>query len=89
MSKTSGKFIVLAVHITGRVKKAPKIQQLLSDYGCHIKTRIGLHEAAQGVCSPNGLILLDMVDDLKVVKELQAKLDAMAGVETRRLVFKG
>jgi len=79
--------IILAVHITDRVKKAPKIQQILSQFGCHIKTRIGLHEASPEFCSPNGLILLEMLDDLKTVKTLQAKLDAIAGVETKRLVF--
>lgn len=82
-----GNHIVLAVHITNRVKKAPKIQQILSQFGCHIKTRLGLHEASSDVCSPNGLILLEMLDDLKTAKALQAKLDAIAGVETRRLVF--
>jgi len=79
--------IILAVHITDRVRKAPKIQQVLSRFGCHIKTRIGLHEASPEFCSPNGLILLEMLDDLKTVKALQAKLDAIAGVETKRLVF--
>ncbi len=79
--------IILAVHITDRVKKAPKIQQVLSRFGCHIKTRIGLHEASPEFCSPNGLVLLEMLDDLKTVKALQAKLDAIAGVETKRLVF--
>ena len=79
--------IILAVHITDRVKKAPTIQQVLSRFGCQIKTRIGLHEASPEFCSPNGLILLEMLDDLKTVKALQAKLDAIAGVETKRLVF--
>ena len=79
--------IILAVHITDRVKKAPKIQQILSQFGCHIKTRVGLHEASADFCSPNGLILLEMLDDLKTVKDLQGQLDAVAGVETKRLVF--
>jgi hypothetical protein len=79
--------IILAVHVTDRVKKAIKVQQVLSQYGCHIKTRLGLHEASPTFCSANGLILLEMLDDLKTVKALQAKLDAIAGVETKRLVF--
>jgi len=85
MSKTS--HIILAIHITDRVKKAPKIQQVLSRFGCHIKTRIGLHEATAEFCSPNGLILLDMCDDLKTVRTMQEKLEAIPGVETKRLVF--
>ncbi len=79
--------IILAVHITDRVKKAPKIQQVLSKYGCSIKTRLGLHEASSDFCSPNGLVLLEMLDDAKTVKALQAELEKIVGVETKRIVF--
>lgn len=87
MAAKKDNHIILAVHITDRVQKAPRVQRILSQYGCHIKTRLGLHEATKTFCSANGLILLEMLDDLKMVKALQGKLDAVAGVETKRLVF--
>ena len=80
--------IIVAIHITDRVKKAPKIQEILSQYGCHIKTRLGLNEASPEFCSPNGLVLLEMLDEPKTVKALRDQLAKLAGVETKALVFR-
>ena len=80
--------VILAVHITDRVKKAPHVQEILSQFGCHIKVRLGLHEASPDFCSPNGLILLEMLDEPKIVKALEAKLGKIPGIETKKMVFR-
>ncbi len=82
------KHIVLGVHITDRVKHVPAIQQALTEYGCYIKTRLGLHEADKAKCSPNGLLLLEMVDDDAKVGELEKKLKAVEGIEVQKMIFK-
>ena len=56
--------IVLGVHITDRVHHAHAVQDLLTQYGCSIKTRIGLHEVSEQFCSPNGLLLLEMAGEV-------------------------
>lgn len=81
------KHVVVGVHITERVKHASEVQKVFTEFGCQIRTRLGLHEADKGVCSPNGLILLDMVDDDTKVALLKAKLKAIAGVEVQSMVF--
>lgn len=81
------KHIILGVHINGRVRHAGAVQQALTDFGCSIRTRLGLHEADQGVCSPNGLILLEMVDDAAKAAELTARLESVDGVEVQQMVF--
>lgn len=81
------KHIVIGVHITERVKHASEVQKVFTEFGCQIRTRLGLHEADQKVCSPNGLIILDMVDDDTKVAELKQKLTAIAGVEVQSMVF--
>jgi hypothetical protein len=53
------KHIIVGVHITERVKHAGDVQKVLTDFGCQIRTRLGLHEADQNLCSPNGMILLE------------------------------
>jgi hypothetical protein len=80
--------IIMGVHITDRVKKTPRIQELFAEFGCHIRTRLGLHEASDKFCSPNGLIILEMLDEPKVVEELRAKLREIDGVETQTMVFR-
>jgi hypothetical protein len=79
--------LVMAVHITDRLRRVPDVQQLFSEFGCYIKVRLGLHEAQDTVCSPNGLILLDMLYDPKACGELADKLSAIEGVEVKTIEF--
>jgi hypothetical protein len=80
------KHVILGVHITERLKKAVEVQKLLSEYGCNIKTRLGLHEV-QNVCSPNGILILEMYGDEAISLELAEKLDAIEGIEVQKMVF--
>ena len=41
--------IILGVHITDRIKHVSEVQTLFTQFGCYIKTRLGLHEASQNV----------------------------------------
>ncbi len=79
--------IVLGVHITDRVKHAHVVQDLFTEYGCSIKTRIGLHSVGDSLCSPNGLVLLELAGDEKPVFELLDKLGAVEGVDVQKMVF--
>ena len=79
--------IILGVHITDRIHHVDSVQHLLTEYGCSIRTRLGLHEADKGFCSANGLLLLEMTDDVKNADALAAKLNAIEGVEVKTMVF--
>ncbi len=50
--------IIMGVKVDHRHEDAPKVQQLLTDNGCFIKTRLGLHKATddRNICSEDGLI---------------------------------
>jgi metal-responsive CopG/Arc/MetJ family transcriptional regulator len=80
------KHIILGVHICDRLKRAVDVQTLLSQYGKHVKTRVGLHEP-EGPTEPNGLLLLEMWGDEKRCYELADKLNAIEGVEVQKMVF--
>lgn len=79
--------LIFGIHVTNRATQAGRVQQLLSEYGCNIKTRIGLHHVDNNVCSPRGLILLEMVGDDATCRELAQKLDALEGVEVKQMLF--
>lgn len=81
------KHVILGVHITDRVKRAERVQQLFTRHGCQIKTRLGLHDADESYCSPNGLILLEVVGAPKEIAALEKSLKAVAGVDVRKMVF--
>ena len=75
---------ILGVHVAQRTKHTAKVQKILSDYGCSIRTRIGLHEAGAGFCSPNGLILLEVVYRAGALATALAKVP---GVPVKKMVF--
>ena len=75
---------ILGVHVAQRTKHTAKVQKILSDFGCSIRTRVGLHEAGDGACSPNGLILLEVVDR---AGELAAALAQVPGVVVKKMIF--
>lgn len=85
--KTLEKHIVLGIHITDRVTHIAKVQELLTQFGCYIKTRIGLHEASADFCSTNGLIILEMIDDESKFVELVVGLKQIEGVEIQKMIF--
>jgi hypothetical protein len=81
------KHIILGIHVANRPNHVPQVQALLTEYGCSIRTRIGLHDTGTGFCSPNGLILLEMTDDESRANELMKKLNAVDGVEVKQMTF--
>ena len=79
--------VILAVHVTNRVQNAQPIQSIFSEYGCYIKTRLGLHEASPDFCSTTGIILLELLDNEEVRQAMERKLDAVEGVQVQSVVF--
>jgi hypothetical protein len=79
--------VIYGVHVTNRAAQVPAVQQLLTQYGCNIKTRIGLHHVDDNACSPRGLILLEMFGDLTTCRELRTKLSALEGVDVQEMFF--
>jgi len=71
-----------------RVKTASQVQELLSKYGCEINTRLGLHVASSKDCSPQGLIILEFIDDAEIaVENFQKELLKIADVDIQKMTF--
>jgi hypothetical protein len=79
---------ILGIHITDRLREAVRVQGLLTEYGAHIKTRLGLHEIEPGGTSPQGLVILEVVGDDEVCQGLARRLSAFDGVEVQQMVFR-
>ena len=81
------KRIVLGIQVTNRVEKIPDVQKILTEYGCNIKTRLGLHEVSKSVCSTQGLLLLDTYGDEAEILEMEKKLKKVKGLVVKKMVF--
>ena len=53
--------VILGVHVTNRTQHTPAVQNVLTEFGCNIKTRLGLHDVDDNYCSPNGLLLIEFI----------------------------
>jgi hypothetical protein len=78
---------ILGVHITERLKNAGQVQEVLTEFGGNIKTRLGLHETDGRHGSPNGLLLLEMVGGEARGEAVLARLAAIDGVYCKKMVF--
>jgi len=70
-----------------RVKKVPDVQKILTDYGCNIRTRLGLHDVSKSVCSALGLLLLDTYEDEADILEMEKKLKKVTGLVVKKMTF--
>lgn len=78
--------IIVGVKINDRVHHAEEVQKILTEYGCSIKARIGLHETGS-ICAPDGVLLLQMCAEKHVSEELITKLNALNGVTAKSMMF--
>lgn len=79
---------ILAVLIDTRHKSALKVQEILTEYGCLIKTRLGLHDVTETSCSNQGLVLLEMIGDKTKIKEMHDKLNKLPSVQAKKIELK-
>ena len=77
---------IIGINISNRLQSAIAVQEILTKFGCIIKTRIGLHEEINGQCSPKGLILLEIIDDKKAV-DIANELCDIEEIEIQQMIF--
>jgi hypothetical protein len=78
MSKT-----LLVIFMRARRSSAVRVQKVLTDFGCMIKTRLGIHDGVLDKCSDTGLIILELVGPKGEKSSLNKKLKAIPGVKTK------
>jgi hypothetical protein len=79
--------VILGIHVTNRLRHAGEVQKVFTEYGCNIKTRLGLHEVADNYCAGEGVVLLELVGGPEVRRDMAAKLGAIEGIEVKEMVF--
>ena len=68
---------IIGIRVNERSEAAPKVQELLTQNGCLIKTRLGLHEG----CAENGLILLQVCGEPDNILKLEQNLRSIPTVK--------
>jgi hypothetical protein len=83
MEKTT----ILGILLKKRNITSTVFQEILSKHGCKIKTRIGIHNASDHACSPDGVILLDVIGEDAEIQALENDLKSIDGADIQKMVF--
>lgn len=76
--------LIVGVRLENRNQSAVDVQKVLTEYGCCIRTRLGLHDQEpNGVCSPSGILLLQLCCGEEEGKNLEKALAAIEGVKAQ------
>lgn len=53
---------IIGISVDNRKNDSQKLQEILTKYGCSIRTRIGLHDMGEYKCLNYGIVLIEVVD---------------------------
>lgn len=59
---------IIGVSLENRIETSVEFQKIITDFGCEIRTRIGLHPSKSEVCLNRGIILLEVNGDAELLK---------------------
>ena len=74
---------VLLILIKDRKGSAVTVQKILTDWGCTIKTRLGLHDGTLDSCTNSGLVILEIVGEKAKNEEMTRKLNLVTNVKAQ------
>lgn len=74
---------ILLILIGKRKDEAVRVQQILTGWGCLIKTRLGIHDGVLDNCSDTGLVILELVGTEEQKQELARKVAVLPGVSSK------
>jgi hypothetical protein len=74
---------ILLILIGKRKEEAVKVQQILTAWGCIIKTRLGIHDGVLENCSDTGLLILELHGSDEQKNELARKVAVLPGVTSK------
>lgn len=78
---------ILGVYVETKGQLAQQVQEILTKYGCSIRTRLGIHTPETNSCKSCGLILLELTGNADECLRLENELWALDGVKIQKMVF--
>jgi hypothetical protein len=79
---------ILVILIGKRKETAVNVQKILTEWGCIIKTRLGLHDGVLENCTNQGLLICELVGSIEERSELARKVALLPGVTSQMVNLK-
>jgi hypothetical protein len=64
---------IIGIAINNRKEDSMKLQEILTEYGCDIKTRIGLHDMGEYKCLNYGIVLIEVINNTNEIYDKLSK----------------
>jgi len=77
---------IVAILQSNRRETSTAVQEVLTRYGCNIRTRLGLHDVSDNYCADTGMILLQMYGDFDSAV-MEQELNRIPGVKMQYMVM--
>lgn len=74
---------IMAILVDKRTDAAPEVQKVLTEHGCVINNRLGIHESSN--CADEGMIILDITVSDDEVDQLENELKSINGVKVKSM----
>jgi hypothetical protein len=76
---------IMGILVDRRLESAPRVQEILTQHGDSILSRVGMHDPGE---EQHGLITLNIRDRHENVEKLEHELGALEGVQVKTIVMK-
>lgn len=78
--------IIMGIKLSQRHETAKAFQDILTQHGCIINTRLGFHEVSDSSCSDQGYIILEFADNSNAeIEELQKEIEALGELTVKTM----
>ena len=78
---------IIVVSVKQRQNVAVSVQEVLTEFGCLIKTRLGITDSCPDKCSQTGLIILEFIGSKKQINSMTKKLTKIKGVKVKAIII--
>ena len=80
-----GTYHLMGILISKRNACAKTVQDILTQHGCIIRVRLGLHDGVGDACTEEGLVILQLSGAMEEIQALQDALNTIPGVTAEKL----
>ncbi len=74
---------ILLILVGNRATSVVEVQRILTDMGCFIKTRLGIHDGSPEACTNTGLIILDLIGEETHKRDVVKRLEKVPNVRVK------
>ena len=78
-------YYIIGLRVDHRHSNALNLQKTLTEFGCNIKLRVGLHETGEDFCSDDGVIMLQACVDKETIGKMMDAFNNVEGVTAKLL----